>query len=490
MKYVKRLSALVAVATIAMGIQVGTSGVAHAATDTDLSISAYRNFANQSINFSTCNGGSTAVKEIVFSLDATNFVYDSGWVSPFDTPPTDPGTFDVANLTWNGELGASECVALAISGNETGSTGDEVTSTISIVSSIQVDDTPNVDANSANDSATLDPFNIVALPDLKAESHLVTTGTITETSEVEYQVDVSNVGGGAYHDNGFNIFAFTMPEGASFVSATDLNTGDVINASDLNCGEAGVLGVDIVLPGLEGFAGRHVAICQLEIVGGTIPADDTIYPFKIKIVAGAALAAGSADVVGILEGNDSDTFKLFQTIASGGDIAESILNDPNNNVFHLAYDPDALAATSTLCPGQSATSTDGTACFRISFNKPIYEPSFTIASLTLSGSGTIQSLEKIGDNLWEVRVTGITKNSSTTLQLVSSSSPYSVKDYSAVIGNVFVLGESTVRYESDAVASGSLPETGFHENDFSTALFLLTMGVLMVAFTYRKKQTA
>ena len=494
-------------------------GIAHAAADTNLQIYAYRNFANQAVDLQVCNQGLSDIKQIVFHVDSTNFVFDSGWVSPFNTPPADPGSFDFDTMTWTGRLDYvpwipddpntpeneqqnNQCIALSISGHATGQLGDSVTTTISIVSSVQVDDSANVDNDGGNDSVTLDPFTITGLPDIKAEALLYTTGAITDTSEVEYQVDVSNVGSGVYHDNGFNIFAFTLPPDADFVSATDLKLGDAVGLDW--CNSPGLIGTDINLPGLEDFHGRRVVLCNLNIANGEIPTGNTIYPFRIKIVAGASLAAGTADVVGIFEGNDPDTYRLFQIIARGDNLLASITNEPNDNFFYLAYDPEDLHATVDRCPGQGETTTDGTGCFHITFNKLIYEPSFTEDVIDLGGNGTVDSLTRLDDFTWELRVKDITPGSTVTMLLKLNQ----INDYSAVRNTTQVLGINTIRYEVGSTgnsdsgnasgsasgtasgttsATGTLATTGMQSKDFTTAIVLLMLGLALTFVTKRKK---
>lgn len=510
MKRHKSLYVLAIITLLSFGIQFGVITMASAAVNTDLSIGGQRNFANQAIDFIVCNNGPSSIKEIQFSINSTNIEYTEILTSPFDTPPTDIGSIDSDTLVWTGVLAGqtidgdgqtvTECVGFFATGNETGNTGDEVTTTISIVSSVQVDNTIN-DDNSGNESHTFDPYTISAQPDLLAEARLVTSGTITPTSEVEYEIDARNIGDGVYKHNGFLIYAFALPPDATFVSATDLDPSDALVAD--SCGSAGILGVDIIIRGLEPVFGRHIAVCQLNITGGVLPANDTVYKFKIKIIAGASMAAGTADIVGILEGNDKDTMNFFASIARGDSILETLNVNPNNNVVHLAYDPDALQMTATRCPGQGETTSDGTACFRVSFNKDIYEPSFTTESLRLTGSGTVASVDKLGTNSWEVIITGITDE--TTLQLVDTNNPNSVTDYNAIAGEVFVLGESTIKFvantlvtttstpasvQSKTTANGTLAATGIDSSVYTFALLMLILGLSIGIVLNRRKATA
>jgi len=395
--------------------------------------------------------------------------------------------FDANTLTWDGELAGGECVSLGLSGNETGGIGDEVTSTVSIVSATQVNDTVNSDTNPGNEQVTPAPYTIVGLPDIKAESYIVTTGSIAAVTEVECQIDVSNTGAGTYFDNDFNIFAFTLPEGASFTGVTDLDPSDGIDADNDNCFPAGVLGDTINLPGLGSYTGRTVIVCQLGIVGGSIPIGDTVYPFRIKVVAGVAMAAGTADVFGIFEGNDPGTFELFSAIATGQNLEETIENNPNDNIFRLTYDPSSLQATVARCAGQGAIATDCAGCFTITFNKKIVASSFGDDDVNLGGNGTVDSLTQLDDTTWELRVKNITPGATLEFLLCLNQ----IQDYSAQQNSTQVLGINTIRYEvagtSDAnSASGTLAATGSNGTTSLFAAGLLLVGLAM-AFASRKK---
>ena len=452
-------------------MQFGTITMASAAADTDLRIQGNRDFANQAIDFKICNDGITSIKQIVVGVSAANISYESGYVNPFPSAPvSNPGIFDVDALTWNGEVRTGECIELGLGGVETGNLGDTVTTTINIISATQVDDTANSDINPGNEELILSPFTIVELPDLKAESYIVTTGPITATTEVEYQIDVSNTGTGIYNDNGFNIFAFTLPADATFVGVTDVNPDDGIDADNSTCFPAGVLGVDIVLPGLGSYSGRTVVVCQLGIVGGTIPVGDTIYPFRIQVTAGATMAAGNADVVGILEGNDKGTYELFSAIASGENIEDTLDINPNNNIFRLTYDPSALNATVARCAGQGELTTDGTGCFTVTFNKKILASSFGEDDINLGGNGAIDSLIQIDDFTWELKVKNITPGSTLTFLLNLNQ----IQDYSAQQNTTQVLGVNTIRY--DVGSTPSNPSSGVPAGTNSAAGTLAATG--------------
>ncbi len=488
----------IAVSTIALlTMQFATLTMASAATNTDLSIEATRVYSNQGLELTVCNEGSTAVKEIVFSISSTNFEYDSTWFIFPDTTATDDGIYDINTSTWTGLLDGGECIKVVLAGNETGNIGDVVTSGASIVSSVHdADDAVNVDPNSANDSSTANPYTIGLLPDIKTEARLVTTGVIEESDNVDFEISITNIGDGLYNSAGGGQYQFVLPEGSTFVGVTDGDESDVIGASTSNCFNFGRLGIEVPVPGTDYFFGRQIVICPIDFGGNNIPANSPTYTFTVTVTAGASFAAGEADVLGMFNGNDTGTMDIHSKVMTGIQLYDTLEAEPNNNIAFLSYDPTALNATSTLCPGQSAVSTDGTGCFRISFNKDIYEPSFDISDIVVTGSGTVSSLTKVGTNLWEVSITGIARNGTATISLNLGG----IVDYSAVENGTQVLGVNSIRFADEstgdsestldsetASAAGTLPATGSNISDLLTPMLLLLLG-MGLAIAGRKKK--
>lgn len=363
--------------------------------------------------------------------------------------------------------------------NETGNIGDVVTTTITIDSAIQVDDTVNTDTNPGDETLVLPSYIIAELADLDADTHLITTGTITPSSVVEYEVTITNIGTGQYNDSGFFMFAFVLPPDATFDSFDD---GDITDLLDVDtCMSPGTVG-DLGFPGLSAYNSRVIVTCNLTADGGVLPVNDTAYPFRVSIVAGPSMAGGTADVVGILEGNDLDTLELFGVLTQGGDpLAMS-----NNGIFHLTYDPSALSATVGRCVGQGETTNDGTGCFTINFNKLIYTPSFGDDDINLNGNGSIASLTQVDDYTWRVQISGIALNSTVTLLMNLNQ----IQDYSAQQNSTQVLGVNTIRYEltsnssggvsgnTAGTVSGTLPVTGSTTGyEIFIALVLITSGL-------------
>ena len=499
MKKYKSLLSIALVALMAIGIQVATLSAANAATNTDLSIDGRRTFANHAIDIDVCNEGSTAVKEIVLDIDSTNFVFNDSFFNVPETNASNRGSYDVDTSTWTGLLDAGQCFKLIISGNETASLGDSVTTSISIASSIHnVDDAINIDTDNSNDSITFDPYTIALLPDMKTEARLVTTGTISPTDDVEYQVTLSNIGQGTYVNTNSFQYIFVLPEGSAFVSIADNDPGDLLNASSGNCFNYGRMNIEVPIPGADYFTGRQIVICSLSLSSGTeLPADDSIYSFNVIITAGTGLASGTADVMGLFQGNDTGTMKYQNTVMNGIQLIDTFDSDPNDNIAFLSYDPSALKATASLCPGQSEISTDGTGCFRIRFNKDIFEPSFDVTDIEVSGSGIVDTLIKVSDNLWEVRVKNIELNKTATISLLLGG----IVDYNAVQSDTQVLGINAIRYAvedspvntgnaqaNNAInnsASGTLAATG---NNGSTSIYAISLILIGFAITFANRK--
>ena len=471
MKKYKSLLSIALVALMAIGIQVATLSAANAATNTDLSIDGRRTFANHAIDIDVCNEGSTAVKEIVLDIDSTNFVFNDSFFNVPETNASNRGSYDVDTSTWTGLLDAGQCFKLIISGNETASLGDSVTTSISIASSIHnVDDAINNDTDNSNDPITFDP----------------------------YTISLSNIGQGTYINTNSFQYIFVLPEGSAFVSIADNDPGDLLNASSGNCFNYGRMNIEVPIPGADYFTGRQIVICSLSLSSGTeLPADDSIYSFNVIITAGTGLASGTADVMGLFQGNDTGTMKYQNTVMNGIQLIDTFDSDPNDNIAFLSYDPSALNATASLCPGQSEISTDGTGCFRISFNKDIFEPSFDVTDIEVSGSGIVDTLIKVSDNLWEVRVKNIELNKTATISLLLGG----IVDYNAVQSDTQVLGINAIRYAvedspvntgnaqaNNAInnsASGTLAATG---NNGSTSIYAISLILIGFAITFANRK--
>ncbi len=502
------------VALCVLGIQLGSVTAAHADTDADLRISVSTSMANTAIQVSVCNYGPSDVTQFVLDVDTTNFdVYEArnaafGSNSPRPENGGDRGTFDIGTMTWNGyleyEAGDNDtyferCIYIGFAGHSTGDVGTPVTITASIVSSELSDTSVNVDPVSENDSANAEPFTAHLDPDISVDTRLKTSGEITASSNVAFEVKLTNVGEGVYYDDGYAMLAFIIPDGATLNSVTDADGSDALSIIDgdpdadpgkvcASPGRVEDLVANLGMASLAGYSGL-VVVCMFEISEEWVPG--TSYKIDINITAGATFAAGTAEVVGFFEGNDQDTLGLQLLLIDESDIFAA----GNNNIIHLAYDPESLQATSNRCPGQGETTSDGTGCFRITFNKKIYVESFDEGDIDLGGKGIISGFDQIDDYTWEIHVAQIPLNETVTFLLDLDGL---IQDYSAVIITTQVLGVNTIRYEvastqpgstsGSTSATGTLSATGMHKPDFTTPALLIGLGIAMVAWSSRRKR--
>jgi LPXTG-motif cell wall-anchored protein len=280
----------------------------------------------------------------------------------------------------------------------------------------------------------------------------------------------------------FFILVFILPPDATFSSFEDAELGDAIYLDENSyCDSPGTVEQVGLGSGLSAYYDRTIFICNLSVSGdGTLPADDTIYPFQVNLVAGESLAAGSADVIALIEGNDVDTITLMKTMNQGDDP----LSIGSNNVAYLNYDPTELTATVNRCSGQGETTTDGTGCFTITFNKLIYVPSFTTDDFDLGGVGNVSGFNQLDDFTWRVNVSGILPGQQLTLNLRLNE----IQDYSAQQNETQVLGINTIRFEAaGSAAAGTLPATG---NNTSTSVLAVAMILLGVGITFASRRKA
>ena len=469
MKFSRALSLLVA-PLIVMGIQIGTLSTAHAAGDADLGLSTGMYASNSAYSVNIYNTGTDDVIQVVLDVTPTNFLIDESYVSVVMsgiTHGSNFGSWDSNTSTWSGLLKPSDSITIIFHGDETVPLGSNVSFSSEIVSSLLVGSIPNVDPNTGNDVSNIN-YTTTQPSDLNISTRLKTTVVITPTTELVYEVTISNDGPGEHIDNGFFQMNYILPEGATFINTTDPDTGDVLDVT--GCFSVGPV-ENLGIPALNTYQYTGEAIvCTLHSTSN-LPVGST-YKIEFNLTAGAIFAGGNAEVMALLMGNDLDTYSVVRALSFNEDPTAN----QNGNFVYLSYDPSALAATASLCPGQPETSIDGTACFRISFNKDIVEETFGIDDIIVSGSGTPSSLTKIADNVWELRISGITLGSSSSISLQTSS----ILDYSAVESGTSVLGINTIRYEVDGEvnsASGTLAETGANLSLALIAMLLLISGL-------------
>lgn len=478
----KKFIALAAtIATLALPFNFG---VAYAAPGSaDLRTSVHVGYLGAVINGQVCNDGDETVIQFTLNIDSTtNYDVTSMVVNPDPgsggSTATDPGTVDPDTGIWTGLVANGECVVIIIYGDVTGSIGDNLGATVTVSDSILEGSTPNVDPNSSNDTGSLTPYAIAEIPDIAIQTRLLTEGEITVGSTVSYEVIYGNVGDGfiPQDEDMMSVVTFIVPDAASFDTIIDLDPGDVLSSNPGTCFNVGApVNIGSGLAGMEGT----VIICLLARSGDL--AAHTSYSFQFDMIASEAFVSEGVSVYANATGPDLDTMNMQQALFNGDNPFDTMSDV--NNLAELTYDNDELITYINRCPGQNATTADGTGCFRVSFNKLIWEPSFDVSDLVLS-AGDITSFTKIDNYTWEVRISNIPLGQSATLTLTEGS----VLDYSAV-SSVQVLGENVIRYEVagagdtdgsvDGSAAGSLPETGT-ETQWPLGVILVLIGAGMV----------
>jgi hypothetical protein len=380
-----------------------------------------------------------------------------------------------------------------------------------LVSSQTTGGVTNDDPDSSNDTTVVDPFEKYEDNNIAMEAHLATTGAIDDSTNLTYDINLNVGGPGPYHYAGFLLGVLVIPDGATFVSGADADPDDAVSLQGDACfspGTADTIAAQFGMPSLGQLHGQ-IVVCQLETNEAELPSGST-YPLSVTVTAGSSFNAGTAGILGILEGDDMDTLALMVALSNNTPI-QNLLDEGNDNFYFLEYDPDSLHATAALCAGQNDTTTDGTGCFRVTFNKKIWAPSFTTSMIDLGGVGSITGFTQIDDFTWEVHVGGIQWGQTLTLNLKDNNS---VQDYSAVVSQVQVLGENTIRFSADDPASdsdsssndsssssngsvagttsahGVLSSTGVNA-DWKTPVVLIVFGLILLGFaTRRRKVTA
>lgn len=486
MKKLWKTASLLLTPILVLGLQFGNIGLAHAAGNAELSISSDIQYSNTGFYISIYNSqDSDTISEFTINNIATNATLEDGFIDAVPLQGADPGSFNTATNTWTGSLEPGDTISILYKIHVTTPVGSTVSITSNIVSSKLVGGAVNVDTTLSNDTAT-SSFIETLHSDLNVSTRLKTTGTILETTDVTYEVTIENAGLGEYVDKGFFYLVFIMPEDSTFVSMTDTNLSDEVEVNQ--CNNIGPIeNLGFVALNSYSYTG-NLMLCPLGTTAN-LPSG-TNYKFEFTMTAGPVFAAGNASVLVLGQGNDVDTLKIWRALAFQTD---PFADDTGNFVF-LSYDPSELSATSSLCPGQSAISNDGNGCFSISFNKDIYDESFGLDDIVVTGSGTASSLTKVGDNLWELRIVNIGLGQTANISLNTGG----IIDLSAVQSAARVLGITAIRYEiavaqdttSDTLrsASGTLAETGTSSSNMLTALTLMFTGfALLLTSKYRKK---
>lgn len=335
---------------------------------------------------------------------------------------------------WTGELAPSECLHFAPTGTVTGAKSTQLQWTALITSSIVSDEhIANEDTNASNDSDT-DHVLIDDAADLFLKTRLMTSGAITAGSNVSYELDLQNIGDGAFQYPALSLL-FILPANTTFTDVTDLNPDDGFNLTE-DCESFG--NINEQGPEFASYDGEFIA-CEFESDAGHI-APNSSFPMQFNMTASADFASGVTNVFGVVIGPTEPDTDAFMAEFGHGHDGFALQN--NNNIFHLTYDTGALTVTINKCEGQADPTFEDDACFTVNFSKPIWGPSFTEDDIDLGGHGEISSFVQNSDTQWTVHVTGMTEGSTISLVL----GPDSVVDLSAVHNDVHVLGQNTIRY--------------------------------------------
>ena len=484
----------------------GAQSASAADAPTDLSVNVFTVADQQLYAMSICNTGSTTVKSITTTLDFTNFETLRGVSLPAGfggVSASDSGSFDLDSKVWTGTLDGGQCIALGLSGNITAPIGDTVSLTASIVSSVLSDDSVNIDPDNSNDTNTFTSNPEPLRPVLEITPRLLTQGVISTGDEVQYEITYANIGAGDYVNSASNQLPlglyFIMPTGSSLTSVTDDDLGDDISIPSGGCSEVG--STSLIGPGLDNNYPGVVAGCSFD--DSSILVSGQSITFTVTFNAGASYTSGATGVWAIAIGNDP-TGLIFQIDAATG---VDVFATPRPSVKHLIFDADALNVIINRCPGQGETTLDGTGCFRVTFSKLIFAPSFTQDDMVLIGNGNITGFTQVDDYSWDVTVAGIAKGSTLKLSMDAAK----VNDYSAIQNQVQVLGENTIRFVDEQAdnnggvnqtgqpgqidgdgsvvnsAQGTLANTGKNIDVFTPAM-LLIFGLSLLMFTNDKKR--
>lgn len=389
-----------------------------------------------------------------------------------------PGTVSNAGV-WTGLMENGQCTQIAQVNTITGDFGETATATVFIESSVLQGSVANVDPNVGNNTYDITPLVLAPLPDYSISTRLLTPGEIVNGTDITYEVVMSNIGAGSSLSGFQPTLFFIIPPDATYNSVLDLDLGDSVSIDSCVAGPPG----DIV-PGLGAYYSGTAVLCFTTLATDFDPGMSSVFTFSLT--ASASFVSGSTEVIAAVGGDDIDTMGIQIALSTGGDPFDTSVN----SVVHLTYNTTELQTTVARCPGQGAVTTNGTGCFRVSFNKLIYAPGFTSNDIVLTGGGSVSSFTKLDDYTWEVHISGIPLGATTTLTLAEDS----VQDYSAVMNSVQVLGENTIRYEVESAdaasetnsASGTLANTG-SELDWKIPFAMLLLGFAMLFVSHKKE---
>jgi hypothetical protein len=446
------LKALILIALLSFVAQFGFVSIASATPGSaDLQAGGFSGFYGEGSVINVCNQGDDPVESFTLNPTLSGVEISEYIVTTSDDHSTDPTDFGSITQSgvWTGLVAATQCVPVMLVMNPTVAIGQDFSYSVEIASSKLQGGTDNVDPNSGNNVQDFGTFTHSELPDWATSTRLTTPGAITNGSTVDYEVTLTNNGPGieqAGPDSLMNI-SFIVPEFASYQGVTDLDTNDALDINTAymggctDFGPVGNAGAGIAyLPG-------EIVVCFLKPNADIGPGES--FKFNFEMTATNEFTTGALSVYAIATGSDLDSFKLQQGLSKGDDVFTTLAGV--NNITTLQYDNSDLQVNVDRCSGQGETTTDGTGCFQVTFNKKIYAPSFTTANLDLQGAdGANVTLEQMDDFTWQVHLTGIAQGSTVSLEVNQDG----ILDYNAVPVTVQVLGENTIRFASDS-GSGS-----------------------------------
>ena len=405
---------------------------------------AYLDFPQ--FNLQVCNLGTETITSFSLAADFTNFDFDKFIYSPQDTFYDGPDSFDEASTpgsinddgVWTGVIESDQCIGFYPRGTIGEIPGVQITDTFTIISSKLTGNVTNIDTNPSNDSASGYTVDITdQLSDLALTTRVLTEGTITPSTTVSYELNISNVGNIADTWGGAGLYVL-VPAGVTNVQFSD---GDINDTFSINtCEPMGMLS-DMLPSGSPPFADAEIYGCEFQNTLSTFPAGAS-YKINMSMTAGASFSSGQSQVVAAVWTDTNE----FDSARAGTEFLEVLQGLPktSNNLVQLVYDSGALAVTVNRCNGQANPTPVDDACFTITFNKPIWAPSFEIDDLILNGGGTIYEFTQLSDTQWRIKVNGMTLDGTVEVLIVGGG----VIDLSAVPNDVHVLGENTIRYST------------------------------------------
>jgi parallel beta-helix repeat protein len=432
-----------------------------------------------------CHAGGESVSELSLSTASVGFNVTGFYVDEGFSTATNDGSINSLGQ-WSGELNSTQCLNIYVMGEVTGANGTSMDVEITVSVEELNGNLEGVDSNENNNVESIS-LNITDQPDIVMNSRLLTQGDITTGADVSYELTIANEGPGA-STGGAMMLAFILPEGADFTDLVDLDPDDGVGIIDGSmfgidpdgCTEP-ALAADIS-PGLAAYSGQVVR-CAIGHLGSFDAGSETL--FRLDMTAGTGFVSGSTRAIAAVMAFDEAESLQFMNLFSTGQDGFSL---GLNNIAWLTYDSDPLTVTINRCPGVNAVVTVNDACFRVTFNKEIYVPSFTVDDLVLQGGGSVYSFVQDSSTQWTVRITGMTQGG--TLRLLLNEA--SVIDYSAITNGVQVLGENVIRFgevstADGATAGGSESAGGTLPNTGSSSDWLTPFGMILVGWVLSRR---